>query len=122
MYYSNLYILLYHYINNWTLPRCEFSRTADTLVLHFRWVETRHRKLCCKVVHLGPNSSAIFSKSFSTRVRVVMAGAPIRTPPGVTADRSPGTQFLFSVMLTASHIFSNLDPVTLLGFRSQRTR
>lgn len=56
-------------------------------------------------------SSAMDSKSFSTRPREVMAGAPIRTPPGAIALTSPTTAFLFSVMWHKSHAFSILLPV-----------
>ncbi len=41
--------------------------------------------------------SATLTKSSSTMPRVVMAGLPMRTPPGTMADLSPGTLFLFSV-------------------------
>ena len=34
-----------------------------------------------------------FSKSFSTKPRVVSAGVPIRRPLGTSADTSPGTVF-----------------------------
>ena len=52
------------------------------------------------------------SKSDSLRPREVMAGAPMRTPPGASADTSPTTAFLFSVMCTRSHAFSILLPFT----------
>ena len=55
--------------------------------------------------------SAIFSKSASLRPREVMAGEPMRTPPGVRALTSPTTAFLFSVMWHRSHAFSTLLPV-----------
>mmetsp|Transcript_31050 Transcript_31050/g.81310 ORF Transcript_31050/g.81310 Transcript_31050/m.81310 type:complete len:202 (+) Transcript_31050:242-847(+) len=66
--------------------------------------------------------SATHSNSTSLNPRVVMAGAPTRMPPGERAERSPGTQFLFRVTLTASQIFSILEPVTPRGRRSIRQR
>lgn len=51
------------------------------------------------------------SKSGSWRPRLVMAGAPMRTPPGASALTSPTTAFLFSVMCTRSHAFSILFPL-----------
>ena len=59
--------------------------------------------------------SATASKSASLRPRVVMAGAPMRTPPGESAETSPGTAFLFSVIWQTSQIFSILLPVTPSG-------
>lgn len=47
-----------------------------------------------------------------TRPREVMAGAPMRTPPGVMADTSPTTAFLLRVMCARSHTLSILLPVT----------
>ncbi|CBI37331.3 unnamed protein product, partial [Vitis vinifera] len=47
-------------------------------------------------------NSAICSKSFSTKLLEVMAGAPMRTPPGAKALLSPNTAFLFTVMLHRS--------------------
>ena len=46
--------------------------------------------------------SATRWKSDCTKPRVVRAGEPMRTPPGTTADLSPGTLFLFSVMAARS--------------------
>lgn len=46
--------------------------------------------------------SATRRKSASVKPRVVSAGEPMRTPPGTTADLSPGTLFLFSVMAAMS--------------------
>merc|ERR1712094_49150 len=66
--------------------------------------------------------SATASKSFSFRPRVVMAGAPILTPPGKSAETSPGTAFLFSVIWQTSQIFSIFEPVTPSGFKSQSTK
>lgn len=56
--------------------------------------------------------SAMVSKSASLRPREVMAGAPMRTPPGARALTSPTTAFLLSVMCTRSHAFSILLPFT----------
>jgi hypothetical protein len=42
------------------------------------------------------------SMSFSVRPRLVIAGVPMRTPPGFMADTSPTTAFLFRVMWQAS--------------------
>jgi hypothetical protein len=50
-----------------------------------------------------------------TSPRDVMAGAPMRTPPGVMADTSPTTAFLLSVMCARSHTLSILLPVTPCG-------
>ena len=47
-----------------------------------------------------------------------MAGVPMRQPPGVMADTSPTTAFLFSVMWHMSHTFSILEPVMLCSSRS----
>lgn len=55
--------------------------------------------------------SAICSKSASLRPLEVMAGAPIRTPPGAMALTSPTTAFLFTVIWQISHAFSILLPV-----------
>lgn len=40
------------------------------------------------------------SKSVEVNPRVVRAGVPMRTPPGVAAELSPCTAFLFSEMCT----------------------
>jgi hypothetical protein len=67
-------------------------------------------------------NSAIFTKSASSSPRLVMAGAPMRTPPGVIALTSPTTAFLLRVMWHMSHAFSILLPVTPSGRRSHSTR
>ncbi len=51
------------------------------------------------------------SKSASLSPREVMAGAPMRTPPGARALTSPTTAFLLRVMCTRSHAFSILLPL-----------
>ena len=51
-----------------------------------------------------------------------MAGEPMRTPPGVRADTSPTTAFLFRVTWQMSQAFSTLDPVSPSGRRSHSTR
>mmetsp|Transcript_677 Transcript_677/g.1780 ORF Transcript_677/g.1780 Transcript_677/m.1780 type:complete len:219 (+) Transcript_677:65-721(+) len=66
--------------------------------------------------------SATFSKSSSTKPRVVSAGAPILMPPGTMALLSPGTEFLFSVIWHRSKMVSTLAPSTPFGFRSTSTR
>jgi len=52
----------------------------------------------------------------------VKADVPRRTPPGVTAETSPQTEFLLRVMEAMSQIRSTLLPVNLLGRRSQRIK
>mmetsp|Transcript_6747 Transcript_6747/g.9374 ORF Transcript_6747/g.9374 Transcript_6747/m.9374 type:complete len:281 (-) Transcript_6747:507-1349(-) len=71
--------------------------------------------------HLS-RKSAIFSKSAVVHPRVVMAGAPTRTPPGERAETSPCTALRFSVMEHCSHTFSTLPPLRPWGRRSQRMR
>jgi hypothetical protein len=58
----------------------------------------------------------------SFRPREVMAGVPMRTPPGVSADTSPTTAFLLRVMWQRSQAFSTLLPVRPSGRRSHSTR
>lgn len=70
--------------------------------------------LFCRSLHSSMAScrnSAICSKSASLRPLDVMAGAPMRTPPGVIADTSPTTAFLFRVMWHRSQHLSILLPV-----------
>lgn len=45
------------------------------------------------------SNSATRSKSASTKEREVSAGVPRRTPPGLSAETSPATEFLLTVML-----------------------
>mmetsp|Transcript_5467 Transcript_5467/g.19949 ORF Transcript_5467/g.19949 Transcript_5467/m.19949 type:complete len:216 (-) Transcript_5467:845-1492(-) len=66
--------------------------------------------------------SATATKSCSTKPRVVMAGAPMRMPPGTTAERSPGTEFLLRVMAARSSTASTRAPSRPLGRRSSSTR
>mmetsp|Transcript_43101 Transcript_43101/g.105384 ORF Transcript_43101/g.105384 Transcript_43101/m.105384 type:complete len:227 (-) Transcript_43101:762-1442(-) len=66
--------------------------------------------------------TAIRSKSFSTRPRVVMAGAPTRRPWGTSALLSPGTVFLLQCRLASSMMRSALAPSTPLGLRSTSTK
>jgi hypothetical protein len=79
------------------------------------------------LLHLHGNSDTLVQelgdlfKVASIMVRVVRAGV-YGHHRGVMADRSPGTQFLFKVIDTASHTFSNLLPVKPMGLRSQRTK
>jgi hypothetical protein len=40
-----------------------------------------------------------------------MAQVPKRTPPGLMAEVSPGTAFLFTLMAQRSSSFSSFDPV-----------
>ena len=42
---------------------------------------------------------------------MVIAGVPMRTPPGVIAERSPKIAFLLSVIPTLSHTVCILLPV-----------
>mmetsp|Transcript_106116 Transcript_106116/g.295506 ORF Transcript_106116/g.295506 Transcript_106116/m.295506 type:complete len:254 (+) Transcript_106116:395-1156(+) len=67
-------------------------------------------------------NSAIFRKSSEVQPRVVIAGAPRRTPPGESAEASPCTALRFSVMEAISQTFSTLDPVKPCGRKSHRTR
>ena len=67
-------------------------------------------------------NTAICSKSFSTKPRLVIAGAPMRHPPGVKALASPNTAFLFNVMCTESQMYSILDPVKPFGRKSHNTK
>mmetsp|Transcript_18151 Transcript_18151/g.37422 ORF Transcript_18151/g.37422 Transcript_18151/m.37422 type:complete len:201 (-) Transcript_18151:879-1481(-) len=93
------------------------NKAAKSLSLgpDFSWSLREASRTSCK-------NSPICSKSSSHILRVVRAGAPMRTPPGVTADRSPGTQFLLRVMQTESQAFSYLDPVIPWGLRSHKTK
>merc|ERR1712217_499697 len=77
----------------------------------------------CKAIwrHLSRNS-AIFLKSSSVHPLVVIAGVPMRTPPGDRAEASPCTAFLFNDIEAASHTFSTLDPVRPCGRKSQRIK
>mmetsp|Transcript_41267 Transcript_41267/g.115261 ORF Transcript_41267/g.115261 Transcript_41267/m.115261 type:complete len:216 (+) Transcript_41267:546-1193(+) len=67
-------------------------------------------------------NSAIFLNSGTWQPRVVIAGEPMRTPPGDSAEASPWTAFRFSEMEASSQTFSTLEPVRPCGRRSQRTR
>ena len=60
--------------------------------------------------------------SFYLNPLVVRAGVPNLIPPGVKADLSPGTAFLFIDMLTYSHIFSILLPVIPLDLTTTITK
>mmetsp|Transcript_113733 Transcript_113733/g.157387 ORF Transcript_113733/g.157387 Transcript_113733/m.157387 type:complete len:293 (-) Transcript_113733:90-968(-) len=71
--------------------------------------------------HLSRNS-AIFLKSSWPQPRVVIAGAPMRTPPGERAEASPCTALRFSEMDASSQTFSTLEPVKPCGLKSQSTR
>eukprot|EP00955_Chlamydomonas_euryale_P086449 364215-Chlamydomonas_euryale.AAC.4 len=79
----------------------------------------------CSSLHSDSTSSKnspMRSKSASRSPRLVIAGAPMRTPPGANADTSPMTVFLLRVMWHMSHAFSILEPVTPSGRRSHRTK
>mmetsp|Transcript_9990 Transcript_9990/g.29836 ORF Transcript_9990/g.29836 Transcript_9990/m.29836 type:complete len:242 (-) Transcript_9990:172-897(-) len=65
---------------------------------------------------------AILRKSSSVQPRVVIAGEPMRTPPGESAEASPCTALRFREMEAPSQTFSSLEPVRPCGRRSQRTR
>mmetsp|Transcript_32391 Transcript_32391/g.100993 ORF Transcript_32391/g.100993 Transcript_32391/m.100993 type:complete len:254 (+) Transcript_32391:211-972(+) len=65
---------------------------------------------------------AILRKSSSVQPRVVIAGEPMRTPPGESAEASPCTALRFREMEAPSHTFSSFEPVRPWGRRSQRTR
>merc|ERR1719416_199014 len=66
--------------------------------------------------------AAIFLKSSAVQPRVVIAGAPMRAPPGDRAEASPGTQLRFKVMEHTSQTFSILEPVRPCGRTSHRMR
>lgn len=53
---------------------------------------------------------------------LVIAGVPILTPPGVTADLSPLKLFLFTVMPPRSRHRSSLEPLIPSGRASHRNR
>mmetsp|Transcript_23502 Transcript_23502/g.65093 ORF Transcript_23502/g.65093 Transcript_23502/m.65093 type:complete len:242 (-) Transcript_23502:1727-2452(-) len=65
---------------------------------------------------------AICLKSAVVQPRVVIAGEPMRTPPGERADASPCTALRFSVIDAHSQTFSTLEPVRPCGRRSQSTK
>mmetsp|Transcript_90730 Transcript_90730/g.256433 ORF Transcript_90730/g.256433 Transcript_90730/m.256433 type:complete len:216 (+) Transcript_90730:445-1092(+) len=67
-------------------------------------------------------NSAIFWNSATLQPRVVIAGEPMRTPPGDSAEASPWTALRFSEIEANSQTFSTLEPVRPCGRRSQRTR
>merc|ERR1711972_701129 len=80
---------------------------------------------CCTFSAMWQHLSrkpAIFLKSSAVQPRVVMAGAPMRTPPGDNAEASPCTAFLFSEMEDSSQTFSSLEPVRPWGRKSHKTR
>mmetsp|Transcript_17496 Transcript_17496/g.43177 ORF Transcript_17496/g.43177 Transcript_17496/m.43177 type:complete len:254 (-) Transcript_17496:828-1589(-) len=66
--------------------------------------------------------SATFSKSASTKPRVVSAGVPRRRPPGTMADTSPGTVFLLQAMCASSSTRSTRAPSMSIPRRSHSTR
>mmetsp|Transcript_89129 Transcript_89129/g.144394 ORF Transcript_89129/g.144394 Transcript_89129/m.144394 type:complete len:230 (+) Transcript_89129:215-904(+) len=70
---------------------------------------------------LTPSSirSAILMKSSSMKPRDVSAGVPMRTPPGMRAEVSPHTAFLFKVIDASSKTRSALEPVRPWGRRSR---
>merc|ERR1712072_305128 len=78
--------------------------------------------ICSAIWQQRSKKPAIFSKSALVQPRVVMAGVPMRTPPGESADASPWTAFRFSEIDAASHTFSTLEPVRPCGRRSHRTK
>merc|ERR1712151_1237984 len=65
---------------------------------------------------------AIFLNSSLPQPRVVIAGEPMRTPPGDNAEASPCTQLRFNDIEAASQTFSTLPPVSPCGRTSQRTK
>mmetsp|Transcript_37835 Transcript_37835/g.75401 ORF Transcript_37835/g.75401 Transcript_37835/m.75401 type:complete len:254 (-) Transcript_37835:632-1393(-) len=67
-------------------------------------------------------NSAIRLKSSWVQPRVVMAGDPMRTPPGESAEASPCTALRFKEIDAISQTFSSLEPVRPCGRKSQRTR
>ena len=54
------------------------------------------------LAHLS-RKPAILLKSSVIQLRVVIVGASMRTPPGESAEASPGTVWRFKVMDAASH-------------------
>ncbi|KAA6419642.1 MAG: hypothetical protein FRX49_10366 [Trebouxia sp. A1-2] len=71
--------------------------------------------------HLS-KKSAILTKSSCLKPLVVRAGVPMRTPPGMMADLSPGTLFLLRVMEARSRTLCALAPSTPDGLRSTSIR
>eukprot|EP00959_Pyramimonas_sp_CCMP1952_P183017 3827091-Pyramimonas_sp.AAC.1 len=67
-------------------------------------------------------NSPTLTKSASKRPLEVMAGVPMRTPPGLSALASPRTAFLLRVMWQSSQTFSILFPEMLSGRISHRIR
>mmetsp|Transcript_7177 Transcript_7177/g.12489 ORF Transcript_7177/g.12489 Transcript_7177/m.12489 type:complete len:210 (+) Transcript_7177:160-789(+) len=68
-------------------------------------------------------NSATFAKSSSVNPREVRAGAPIRIPPGVKAEVSPGIVFLFVAMQASSRTRSTRAPsIPRDDFRSTKTK
>ena len=59
------------------------------------------------LAHLS-RKPAILLKSSVVQPRVAIAGAPMRTPPGESAEASPGTVLRFKEMDAASHTFFTL--------------
>mmetsp|Transcript_109442 Transcript_109442/g.274135 ORF Transcript_109442/g.274135 Transcript_109442/m.274135 type:complete len:254 (+) Transcript_109442:471-1232(+) len=67
-------------------------------------------------------NSAIFLKCSVVQPRVVIAGEPMRTPPGDSAEASPCTALRFSEMEESSQTFSSFEPVSPWGRKSQSTK
>mmetsp|Transcript_31436 Transcript_31436/g.68743 ORF Transcript_31436/g.68743 Transcript_31436/m.68743 type:complete len:269 (+) Transcript_31436:84-890(+) len=80
---------------------------------------------CCTEMQICAarcKNSPTLTKSASNRPREVMAGVPMRTPPGLSALASPNTAFLLRVMWPSSQTFSILFPEMLSGRISHRRR
>merc|ERR1712061_561609 len=80
---------------------------------------------CCTFKAIWQHRSrnpAIFLKSSAAQPRVVIAGAPMRTPPGDKAEASPCTALRFSVIDAISQTFSSFEPVRPCGRKSQSTK
>merc|ERR1719223_891951 len=67
---------------------------------------------CKEILIARSKNSATFSKSSVVQPRVVIEDAPIRIPPGESADASPCTQLRFNEIEQASQTFSTLEPVS----------
>ena len=68
------------------------------------------------------NNSPTFLKSFSLNPRDVNDGEPNLIPPGLNADLSPGTEFLFIEISTNSANLSILLPDILFGLKSTNNK
>ena len=75
------------------------------------------------LMHVRPESTAISLKSSPVQLGVVIAGVPIRTPPGDSADASP----VRSVPVErdgshSNHLLSTFEHVKPFGRKSHKTK